>query len=478
MAEGGKGRRATPTARTIGLGVMLALAFAATLSANARSADDALNDAIAYLRGLPATPTRGEALAAQSAVDGHWTLANRRGEIYTSANASEFQRGIQQLAPDVAKEPLDLYLTDDSLFAGRSGLAALPQTATLFALHAHVAYKLLRQGNSTRWSVSVRPGLLVDVGVQRPFDEALYQLARPIQRSVVRMLSLESGGPSTLSSTPRFDPSGMRALVDPIDPARLADALSALKGQTALISGRADGEMLFYQAAEGAERSVNIRNLTAAAEATDVTLVILKASSAYQSGGRNWLWQTVEVKGLDDALKSPVLSDFLASLTAGRTFTVTAVVDGGPRTTLDLTPRVDTTATLPTLADVSGKFSELTGHVTGQVTIQGISVYLRSSSSQTDLDRRVLPQGLNGWVLFYLTSALAGVLGLSVSRAWWVKLWPTEARGDFGNATGYGAARAIRACVFVLVFLPLTGYASMIIATLRAIRSPPTIKPN
>ncbi|HMS77966.1 MAG TPA: MFS transporter, partial [Burkholderiaceae bacterium] len=47
-----------------------------------------------------------------------------------------------------------------------------------------------------------------------------------------------------------------------------------------------------------------------------VALVLLQSDKALQPGGRNWLWQTQEVKGLDDALNRSTLADFLDALGA------------------------------------------------------------------------------------------------------------------------------------------------------------------
>ena len=150
------------------------------------------------------------------------------------------------------------------------------------------------------------------------FDEALAQLERPLSRSSIRTLALEPGGPGTLSSYPRLDPDTKAALVDAIDPASLAGALSSVRGQTVLVTGRVEDNLLRFRPSSGAEQSVKLSDLTRAAADADVNLVILHAEAPRQPGGRNWLWQRIAVGGLDDALKRATLGDFLDALGAAR----------------------------------------------------------------------------------------------------------------------------------------------------------------
>ena len=443
------------------------------------SAVSALEHAAAHVKSLTVAKSGGTAIAAQATAEGHWTLVSRSGETFTSANAAEFARGIQLLAPEIAaaEGKLALYLTEDSVFAGRIGLKDLPKSAAVYMVRDKDAYRLIRRNDGSSLFAEVRPGLVVEITERLLFDEALYQLARPVNRSGVRVLSLEPGGPASLSSVPRFEPSGTRALVDMIDPARFADALPRLKGQTALITGRVDGDTLFLQAAGSTERGVKLRELIAAAEAADVNLIVLRATSSRQPGGRNWLWQTVEVRGLDDALKSATMSDFLASLGNGRApFAVTVSQSGAGqigvlRTSLDLVPVRDVTSAMPTVAEVSGKLTELAGSVTGHVAIQAVSAHVRSSERQSELDRRIVP-GVPSWAQgVYAMALFLGFFGATVSARWWARIWPPENRAEYGNGFGYWAARSIRGSLFYLVFMPLSGPLSAALAALQRLRT-------
>src|SRR4029079_18048251 len=84
---------------------------------------------------------------------------------------------------------------------------------------------------------------------------------------------------------------------------------------TVLVTGRVDGRLLYVQPSSGAERSILLPDLFKAAEEADVNLVGLRAASTpRQPGGRNWLWQKVEVKGLEQAMQHARFADFLNAL--------------------------------------------------------------------------------------------------------------------------------------------------------------------
>ena len=73
--------------------------------------------------------------------------------------------------------------------------------------------------------------------------------------------------------------------------------------------------LLYVQPTSGPERSILMPDLFKAAEEADVNLVVLRAASTpRQPGGRNWLWQKVEVKGLEQAMQHARFADFLNAL--------------------------------------------------------------------------------------------------------------------------------------------------------------------
>src|SRR4029079_4984862 len=206
----------------------------------------------------------------------------------------------------------------------------------------------------------------------------------------IRTLALEPGGPGTLSSYPRLDPDTKAALVDAIDPASLVGALSSVRGQTVLVTGRVEDNLLRFRPSSGAEQSVKLSDLTRAAADADVNLVILNAESPRQPGGRNWLWQRISVGGLDDALKRATLGAFLDALGASRgEFRATIAREGSGRVVIRALP--DASGGEPLTGLVADWLSKAASNVTGNVLTSAVEVHARDEERQRELDRRLIP---------------------------------------------------------------------------------------
>src|SRR5262249_20365813 len=154
----------------------------------------------------------------------------------------------------------------DTLFHFRSALRDLPRDSRLNVVVGEESYPLIRrgEGGAERFFAEMRPNVVVEMNERAQFDEAVWQLARPLLRANIRQLALEPGGPPTLASAPRVDPASRRALVDAIDPASLPAALGAVRGQTLLITGRIEGRLLLVQPARGEARSLLLADLITA----------------------------------------------------------------------------------------------------------------------------------------------------------------------------------------------------------------------
>ncbi len=436
-----------------------------------RSGHGALDAAALHLKSLPRGPDGTAAFAAHATPEGHWTFANRAGEVYTAGTADEMTRVVAALAPDRAgqKPRLVLYLSDETVFSGRALLKDLPADAQLHIVLGRSSHPVVprMEGGAERLYAEVRPNVVLRLDERRAVEEAMFQLGRPLEATRMRVLALRPGGPDSLKTVPRYDAATKGAMVDEIDPASLGRGLSSLGGQTAVLSGRVEAGQLFYKPARGAERQIPLDEIERAAAAADVNLVILQSTVASQPGGRNWLWQRVAVDGLDDALKRAAFADFLNALGASRgrlTVEAAAAVDG--RATLKVRPE-PSAPVVPYSGALGDWMAELTSQVTGSLVTSAIDVRARSEERQRELDARLVP-GVPSWLQFgYLAGLAAGILGLQFSRVWWARIWPREARGDYGGAIGYGAARLIRALVFVLLFLPVAG-APAFLATLAA----------
>lgn len=422
----------------------------------------ALDNAAAHVAGLPKL-SGATALAAHVTPEGHWKFVNREGQVFTAATPEELARVAGTLAPEAAPgAKLSVYLSEDAVFRQRAALKDLPADADLHVVVGDDAYRLRRTGAGDELVAEFRPNVVMTLADRRLFEETVYRLARPLNRSNIRALALETGGPARLSSVPRYDPATKAALVDQVDPAALPQAISGLKGQTALVSGRIDGNRLVFRSSSGPEQSLDIARLVKAAEDADVNLVLLQTSATRQPGGRNWLWQKIAVSGLDDALKRATFADFLSALGgAGSELTIKAIPASHGRVTFSAVPTPAATAPLTdTLNDWIGWDSWL-GEVTGHVAVKAADIYARDSAREQELDARIVP-GIPSSIQFaYLGSIVAGVLAWHVSSAWWARLWPPEQRQEYGGRIGYLTARIARFLAWALLFLPLAGVPAL-----------------
>jgi hypothetical protein len=426
----------------------------------ARSGARGLERASAHLSSLPVTAS-GAALAAHATPEGHWQFANRAGDVFTAGTPDELRRVVPTLLPDATgTSKLALYLSEESIFGDRALLKDLPEGASLRIVAGNDSYPLIA-GSGEQLFAAVRPNLKVELLSQEMFDEALALLERPLARSQIRTLALEPGAPQSLSSAPRIDPATHEALIDAIDPAALPGALSGVRGQTVLLTGRVEDNLLLFRPAAGGEQSMKLTDLMSLADAYDVNLVILQAPVPRQPGGRNWLWQRINVGGLDDALKRSTFADFLDALAANHgTFRVSASRDRAGRIALRSTADG---ATEPLTGMIGNWLSSAISSMTGNVVATAVDVHARDAARQREIDRRIVPFIPFTAQVVYLVAMVAGLIGLSVAGEWWQRIWPTEQRTEYGSEIGYRAAQAVRLVVFLLVFLPATGIPAVIV---------------
>lgn len=418
---------------------------------------DALDTATALLKGLPDSPGTA-VVAAHVGPEGHWHFANKAGDTYTAGNAGELGRMTQAMAPESSGGKLALYLTPDTIFAQRALLKDLPKGADLFIVAGDKSYRLVPRasGGTGNLFADMGSGLLIELSEQNLFTETLFQLGQRLKPSSVRVLSLAPGGPDALTRVPRFDSATKSALVDDIDPQSLARALPSVSGQTVIVTGRLDGDVLHIVPGGGPDVSLKIGELRQAADAADVNLVIVRSDSARQPGGRNWLWQKVAVSGLDSALKQPTFGEFLSALGArSGPMTVSAAEDGSGRVVLRAVPNGGSSS--PLSGTVENWINQISGTVLGNVPVDGIDAHVRDEDRQKELDLRIIPGVPAGLQIGYIVGLVMGILGLGDALCWWRRIWPPEQREDYDRAVGYNAARATRWLGFGLVFLPLAG---------------------
>ena len=436
--------------------VALALTHAGAGIAATRTGIAALEPAIAAVTALSASQ-QGTAIAAYVSPEGHWTLVNANGEAFTAANPDELKRGWDILLPGLAAaggKP-EVYLTADTVFEHRERLAELPGEARLWLAGAPALYRLRKTTTAGALLAEVKPSLLAEIGSAEAFREMLMLLARPLDRSNFRVLALEPGGPHTLSARAISDRASGRPAVDVIDPNFLLDALPSLRGQTALIVARLDGDTLAFKPASAPERTLKWSELVDAATAADVNVLVLKSPAGQQPGGRNWLWQTFEVKGLDEALTRAILADAFDALGGGgNPLAIATTLSSPDRTVLDVHPVSGLSTAGWSTIKIGSVLSDAMAGLAGKVTHQGAVAAFRSVGRQTELDRRLVPF-VPSWLQWgYGALLLLGLAGWTVATRWWSGIWPAETASDYANTMGFWAARVARALAFAVLFVP------------------------
>ncbi len=419
--------------------------------------DDIAGAFARHMKTLPTEAPGTASLAAHATQEGHWRFTNRSGEHFTAANPAEMERIAATLLPESAPgAKLDLYLSQETVFQRPDLVKTLPEGAKLHMLAGGGrAFPLARLADTPhRFAAEVRPNVRLRIGEEHAFTEALWQLARPIKRTSVRVVSLEPGARHTLSSVPRIEPATKAAMVDQIDPWKLPAALSSIKGQTLVVTGRVEGELLHFKA-PGGEKALSLDELLGAARAADVDVVVLQSTKAVQPGARNWLWQSVEVKGLGDALGGDNLGDFLETLGKGRGgLEIEASAAASGRTRLEI---VLVSAPGPTTEGLGNWAESLVSNALGNVVIEAIKVDAADKERRDELAMRFIPGIPSSVQWLYLAGIVMGLVGLGYTRSWWARLWPAEDRAEYSGALGFYAARMVRGLAFLLVFLPLVG---------------------
>jgi len=433
-------------------------------SKSARPGGSALDNAAIHLKALPPNG-KGPALVAEVGPEGHWTFVNRAGERFTAGSPEELGRVASVLAPEASTgghARLTIVLGEDTVLRRRTALKDLPKNADLRIASGGQSYTLLRSGEGAteRLFAEVRPSLLVELGARNSFREAVWQLERLLARANIRVLALEPQGPRTLTLAPRIDPATRRAMTDRIDPDTLPKALRSVGGQTVILTGRIDGRLLHFRPGNGPERSIILQELTAAAEAGDVNLIVLQSATPRQPGSRNWLWQRVAVDGLDEALERATLADFLNALGAVQGKLVVSVRETGKeRVSLSAVPIAGESAPR---SGVGSILTDIVADITGRVVTTAIEADLKSAAREKELDQRIIPGIPSDLQFGYLGFLIIGLMALTVARRWWRRVWPSERREEYGAAIGYQAAKLVRLVLFVLVFLPLIGLPALL----------------
>ena len=209
-------------------GKVMGAAEQAAPRASGRLGAGALESAALHLRTLPTKADGSVALAAQATQEGHWRFVNKAGETFTAGTPEELKRAPRCCCPRPRPTPNSRSTSPrilSSSTAPRSRTCRKAPSFTSSLATRAIACCRRGEGAAERLFAEVRPGLVVEIADRKAFEEAVWQLARPLNKANVRVLALEPGGPPRLASTPRIDPATKRAMVDTIDPASLPAAL-------------------------------------------------------------------------------------------------------------------------------------------------------------------------------------------------------------------------------------------------------------
>lgn len=430
----------------------------------------ALTTLDAFIRSRSELPKGQVEVAAHAGAEGHWTFLNRRGDTFTVGTPEEMKRVVAALAPDAdPKAVLTIHLSAETVFERAAILKELPSGSRLTLVSGRESFPLMRsrESGSEKLIAAVRSRLQIEIGRERGlFEEALRQLARPLEPRLVRVVSLEPKGPETLPRWPTIDPASGRPPLDAIDPYKLPAALSSLRGQTAVISGRIAGQYLTFRPPSGSEVTILAADVVQAAARSNVDLVLVQSATPHQPGGRNWLWQRFAIDGLDKALGHATVADFLETLAGGRgAVMIKASAPGSERIALDIAVPESALG-----SGIGGVLQEVTAGITGSIAPTTILAHMTTTAHRRELSLRVVPMVPSSWQAIYGAALLLGLLGLPAARRWWSRLWPAESRAEYGGAGGYWAARVLRLAAFALVFLPVTGPAAVVASAVGALK--------
>jgi len=420
-----------------------------------------LEDAARLVAQLPEAARKG-AVAAEYLDGGAWRFRNAAGETITATGPEGIRGALSGLAPDAIKsgDKLSFYLSEESAYVGGVALDAFPEGSKLHVIVGDEAYPLLfaGKGEAVRLYAELSDTVIVSILHPQLFGEAMWQLKRPLGKSGIRIASLDQGGPSLLPTVGKRTAEGMPQ-AEAVDAAAFGKALSAIRGQTLIVTGDLEGDALKFTGMSGNAGSVPIASLMEAARSQDVNLLLLDAGTPKQPGTTTWLWQERGVAHLDKAMAEASLGDFIMALSRGQgrmeiatetidnwhfRLTASPVAADAPAASGEAAGR----SVASQITDVSGELAiKLAGHVVPRAAAATLNI----RDTQTDIDSRLIP-GLPAWVPWWYGASWAmGLIGFAQARRWWRILTRTRAKPPaMPWRIGYETA-------YWLLFTPLSG---------------------
>jgi len=425
------------------------------------------------VRNLP-KGNRGHAVAASVSDDGHWHLMNGAGERVTVSGTDELEDAMKWLVPDrfnKERRLITFYMQDEGLLRNPEFIKILPAVARRVIVAGGKSYPVFfkRINSEEILHARLRDGIDVRLGDLEAFREVAWQMEKPLNKGNLRLLSLRQDAAKEI---PKVGVVGSGGLPQPdeVDPYFLKSSFTSLRGQTVLITGRVKDDLLYFQPSGASDLSIFIKDIAEAARASDINLIILNTGRSRQPGGLDWLWRKVGIKGLEDGLQQKNFGDFLNMIGKGRGgFDVGVDLQRSSRASMLAGPRVLTPGILehdngPDYDGLGSALTDAVAVIKGDMLVASVMADLPSSSRQKELDDRIIPGIPSDLQHFYLGSLILGLIGFPASRRWWRRLWPQENHDQYGTRAALGGAIAVRAILFVLVFVPVVGIPAFFVS--------------
>ena len=420
-----------------------------------------LESAVKIIGKLPAELQKG-AIAAEALEDGAWRFRNAAGDTITATSPEGIRSALTGLATD--SKSATFYVGETTAFNGRDALAALPSDAKVHLAVDDASFALLRQkvGGETHLYAELNDGVIVALKDRGLFDEALWQLQRPLGKSGIRVMSLDAGGPKVLGSAGKRSPEGL-PLAEAIDPAAMNTALPSISGQTIIVTGKIEGDSLLFAGVSGLAGSVPVADLLQAAERSDVNILLLDSGAAKQPGGTTWLWRERGIAHLETAMAQASLGDFISALSHGQG-RLAVDADWGASGHFRLSAKPAAADAPAASGEHAGKSAgehavefavDLAQQLGGNVAPQATSASLNSRDTQWDLDNRLIPGIPAGLQYVIAFSWVFGLIAFYETRRWWAFLQRKAA----GIVPPLSWPKRIGSELFYwLIFMPLIGW--------------------
>ena len=399
---------------------------------------------------------------------GHWTMANLSGELFTAANDAEFKTGLKQLVPksvDLPTRTASFFLAPTAVFSHPQHVAKLPSRhprALVSNQRIHPLETLVPELPEQMY-VRAAANVYLPLTNRDVFRDLAWQMEqRPGSAARARLLSLNANATMPLPAALAAG-DAVRLVSEQVNPYDFAAALSALRGQTVIVSGKRDGKYLAFNAADHDEQSVLVSDLKRAARTADVNLILVNAQTSSQPGPRTLTFSDSSISGVDVTTARGTFAELISAmagsasgpmiLTAGPASSSHRVLTAQPLTTAQ--PKSTLTSTWET---VRSWWRTTVTSMTGDVDAQGITMVLRQPTYQIEMDRRIVTW-LPSWVAFtYLGLAAVGLLLFVSTQRWWRRFVPAP-RPPLGNAplkfAFYRLVLMLERLAFILVGAPL-----------------------